>query len=307
MQISRGPSAATARQWLRARTQQPGTGPRTAELCRASLLDEPEFCWSRWHLTASCRLSLMTMPDGRHLKVSGPFSFSGGICRTSPLGIPERCRIRSRLHTYIHAVSWFSPRDPTAARQSTAPHSTTPYGAVETRRGLFSPAAGSQGSGSAGCPGIPEPRSHASMAGTGGRAAVAVLQRRATSSGSVSGDGLRHGAVHVVWLAEGRVSVALVVGDGRVPGRRDQEGPGDFQRVLRERGSRGPTSILRRGLRRPERTGLAEKFGRMHAMHTAHVRWWCPWCPRCPWSMQAGKQVGRQAGCSGRVEWPLGR
>lgn len=49
----------------------------------------------------------------------GPVLVLGWHLPTQPVGIPRRCRTRSRppyihtyIHTYMHAVSWFSPQRP---------------------------------------------------------------------------------------------------------------------------------------------------------------------------------------------------
>ena len=82
-----------------------------------------ESCWCRWHLTASCRLDLMAMADGRHLIVSRPFSFSVGICRPSPLGFQSAGRLK-----------YSKPIQPQG--HHAAEHSTDMTRALQPRRGI---------------------------------------------------------------------------------------------------------------------------------------------------------------------------
>lgn len=135
MQISRGPSAATARQWLQAgpsRLGQIAEPPNFAGL----LLNGMSAARVLLVLLASDSqlqaLYLVTMADGRHLIVSRPFSFSVGICRPSLLGFQSTGGASS-------TVSWFSPRDTmqhSTAQYDTVEHSTDMTTALQPRRGI---------------------------------------------------------------------------------------------------------------------------------------------------------------------------
>lgn len=166
-------------------------------------------------------------------------------------------------------------------------HSTTPYSTVETL--LFSPATDSKDQDQ---PAAPTFQNHASMAGMAAGRPFADLQRRATSPAQPASQSsgpvvMASCTVQCIWYG---LHLSCLSGPScrrmtEPPGRATLRGLGISNECRERRESRGPTSILRRGLPRPKRSDLAEKFGRMQPVHTAHVRWWSR-C--CPWPMQAG-------------------
>lgn len=204
MQISRGPSAATARQWLQAGPSSLGHVPEPPNFAGPLLNDMSAV---RVALVALVQLAsdsqlqarllpLMTMAVGRrHLVVSGPVLVLGWHLPTQPVGIPKPWRIIT--------VSWFSPSNTMQRRKA---QYDTVQCSRDTTMPLQPPATDFQDQNQPAAPGFPEQCFHG---GQGGRAAVAVLQRRATQSSAASqraaaqfsDDGLLHGPVHPEWLA----------------------------------------------------------------------------------------------------------
>ena len=127
MQISRGPSAATA--WLRAGPSSLGQVPEPPNFagpCSMTCLP-PEMSWFSWHLTASCRFSSMTMLGGTGLSRARSRLASADPACWDLIALPHYSKpVQPQLHD---------------AAQPRSKHSTAQYDTVQYRRDTTRPSA----------------------------------------------------------------------------------------------------------------------------------------------------------------------
>lgn len=174
MQISRGPSTATARQRLNPGPSSLGQVPEPPNFAGPLLNDMAAVRVQLVQLASDSQLQAHCDDDDcwRHLFLSGPFSFSVGIWRPSLLGFHSAAA--------LHTVSWSSSND-TMQRSTAAPRSTVRHRTVQQRHdeATSAPPRISRIRISR-LPRISRTKLRWRAGRQGGRAAVAVLQRRAT-------------------------------------------------------------------------------------------------------------------------------